>query len=188
MQIRLHIAAVLALMLNIFLSPVAGAQIRIPRIGILNSPKALGITVQTLENQSDAFNTFSLMADMDGIFTGEAKDPGARMCWIHGEPILKGVGDGFDYTFYAGAGASFGFVRDFGSTIHRNHGLTLAMASVAGVMLEFPGHIDLAIDFSAELGLHLRKDETYPDRTDLSWYANGILNCWMPQITLFYRF
>ena len=178
---------ILVLLAFLAANPAAG-QVRIARIGIVNSLKDMGLAVQTVENGSTGFNSYSLLINMDGVLNGEESWPGAKMHWCHQEIIASRDFEDFHCFFYFGGGASGGFVRDFSTLQHSNPGMMASMTADAGVLLRYRGNIDIALDWYAEIGMHLRKDENYVDKYNLSWYANGLLHCWMPCLTIYYKF
>ena len=167
--------------------PGANAQRRIERVGLLNSPKGFGVSLGIQQEDRRVYNTVSLTADLDGILGGIESTPGVKFTWLHQNQIRGGViRDDVDYGLYLGGGFTTGWVRDHGAP-NRNHGAILGMAAGAGVVFLFPNHIDIALSFTGEFGLQLRKDETF-GTLDLSWYENGVLKALIPQVTLYYRF
>ena len=178
----------LAVIVTLVAGVPAAAQVRIARVGVVNSLKDLGIAIQTVESGSSGFNTYSLLLNLDGVITGDYPMPGAKMHWSHQEIVASRDFEDFRTFLYFGGGACAGFLRDTATKMHSNPGLMLSMTADAGVMLRYKGSIDIALEWSAEMGLHLRRDETYLDKMGLSWYANGILHSWMPYLTVYYKF
>lgn len=165
----------------------AFAQRRIERAGILNSPKGFGVSLGISQDDRGIYNTVSITADMEGILDGTEEYPGAKITWLHENVLKRGkIRDDVDYAFFWGGGFSAGFVKDHGAA-NRNHGIMAGMATGVGVVFIFSGRLDISASFSGELGLQLRKDENY-GTMDLSWYENGVLKAFIPQITLYYRF
>lgn len=175
-------------LLGCFVATEAAGQIRVARLGVVNSLKDLGFTIQTVESGSSGFNSYSVLLNMDGVIGGEEPWPGAKVHWCHQEILASRSFEDFHCYFYLGGGTSGGFVRDFNKLQHSNSGIMASMTADAGVLLRYHGSIDIAIDWCAELGLHLRRDETYVKKLNLSWYANGLLQCWMPSLTIYYKF
>lgn len=166
----------------------ATAQVRIARIGVVNSLKDMGLAVQTVESGSTGFNSYCLLINMDGVISGDVSRPGAKIHWDHQEIIASREFDDCRWFFYFGGGASGGYVRDYSPLQQSNHGIMASMTADAGVLLRYRGNIDIALDWCAEIGMHLRKDESYVNKLNLSWYANGLLHCWMPYLTVYYKF
>lgn len=166
----------------------ATCQIRISRVGVVSSLKDMGITLQTVKSGSTGFNSYSLLFNMYGVISGNETWPGIKLHWCHQEILASKEFRDCHCFLYLGGGACGGYVRDFSSLQHPNPGIMASMTADAGVLLRYRSDIDIAIDFSAEMGLHLRRDETFEKRMNLSWYANGLLNCWMPSLTIYYKF
>ena len=165
----------------------AYAQRRVERAGIVNSPKEFGISLGVQQNDRQIYNTVNLTADLQGIMDGTETQPGIKFTWLHQNQIREGViREDVDYRIYLGGGFTTGYVRDHGEP-GRNMGPILGMAAGAGVLFLFQNNIDIGITFTGEFGLQLRRDEIF-GTLDLSWYANGVLKAFIPQVTLYYRF
>ena len=179
--------SLIAATLAVLFPTAASAGSRVAQAGVISSPKGFGISLGTRQNDRHIYNTLDLTADLEGILRGTENTPGIKLSYLH-ENILKSgtIRDDVACNFYVGGGVSAGYVKDHGPS-DRNHGAMLGLAAGVGVIFIFPGHIDIAIGFTGEFGLHLRKDERYGN-LDLSWYENGVLKAPIPQITLYYRF
>ena len=187
MKARFNIAF-LALIFLQSLAFGASAQVRIVRMGVANSFKDMGICVQTVEEGSSGFNNYSLLVNLGKVITGDAPSPGAKLHWCHQE-IVHSIDRGeYRLSLYFGGGAVAGFVRDYSKLSIPNPGLMAGMTADAGLLLCYRGNVDIAIDWSAEMALHLRRDEVYNRQFNLSWYVNGLLHAWIPCLTIYYKF
>lgn len=167
----------------------ASAQRRVERAGVVSSFKEFGISLGIRHGHgSSLYNTFSLNADMEGIFFGKEVVPGVKFSYTHQNFIRKGSFRGGDalYAIFFGGGFCGGYVKDSGGEWF-GHGPMAGLAADAGALFLFPCKIDIMLSLSGEFGLHLRKDLRYGS-TDLSWYRNGVVKAWVPNITIFYRF
>ncbi|MBO4606088.1 MAG: hypothetical protein J5667_06100 [Bacteroidales bacterium] len=165
----------------------ASAQRRIERAGVINSPKGFGLSVGIAQSDRRIYNTVNLTADMEGILDGTETTPGIKFSWLHENILRRGViRDDVSYCFFVSGGFTTGYVKDHGAA-NRNHGAILGLAAGTGVVFMFSERIDIALGFTGEFGMQLRKDETF-GTLDLSWYENGVIKAPIPQITLYYRF
>lgn len=175
---------ILALLMN---SVDSFAQRRIERVGVINSPKSFGVSLGIAQDDRRIYNTVNLTADLEGILGGTESTPGVKFTWLHENILKRGViRDDVAYAFFVGGGFSTGYVKDHGAP-DRNHGAILGLSAGTGVIFLFKANIDISISMTGEFGMQLRKDETF-GTLDLSWYENGVIKAWIPQITLYYRF
>lgn len=168
---------------------VSSAQSRVERVGVVNSLKEFGISIGVRQkHDSSLYNTFSLKADMEGIFLGEEMIPGVKISYTHQNFMKKGSfrdGEAL-YALFFGGGFCGGYVKDSGGE-WLGHGPMVGLAADAGALFIFPIGIDIMLSLSGEFGLYLRKDQRYSS-TELSWYRNGVAKVWVPNVTIFYRF
>lgn len=162
------------------------ASAEVDRLGLYNSPKGFGLKMENVLDERQS-NTLTLYADIDGLILDNEKWPGVKLSYSHNHFFKKGNLPEAEYAFYVGAGASAGWVRDFSRETARHKGICACLETSIGVLFTFSGHIDLALDFTLEAGLHFRKEELYGNPA-VSWYANGVFKTPLPQLTIFYRF
>lgn len=165
------------------------AQSKVERIGVVNSFKELGISVGVRQgHDSSLYNTFSLSADMEGIFMGKETTPGVKFSYIHQNLFKKGSFRGGEalYAIFFGGGFCGGYVKDSGGE-WLGHGPMAGLTAEVGALFAFPIKIDIMLSLSGEFGLYLRNDQRYGS-TEFSWYRNGVVKAWMPNVTIFYRF
>lgn len=176
-------------MLLCSLMNTVSAQSRVERVGVVNSFKEFGISLGVRQKyDSSLYNTFSLKADMEGVFLGEELSPGVKFSYTHQNFMKKGSfrdGEAL-YAFFFGGGFCGGYVKD-GVGEWLGHGPMAGLAADAGALFLFPCRIDIMLSLSGEFGLYLRKDRRYGS-TELSWYRNGVVKAWIPNVTIFYRF
>lgn len=165
------------------------AQGRVERVGVVNSLKEFGFSIGVRQgHDSSLYNTFSLKADMEGIFLGMEMIPGVKFSYTHQNFMKKGSFRGGEalYALFFGGGFCGGYVKDSGGE-WLGHGPMAGLAADAGALFLFPCRIDIMLSLSGEFGLYLRKDQRYGS-TELSWYRNGVVKAWIPNVTIFYRF
>ena len=101
-------------------------------------------------------------------------------------------------TLYAGPGISFGYVHDhdkgrklfdIGSLIANNDGFMFAVSGDAGCRFDFGKTIALDLSFTADAGLHVRRNEKEKsyEAASLSIYNNGLLQALYPQLTILFK-
>lgn len=167
----------------------ASAQSRVERAGVVNSLKEFGISLGVRQgHDSSLYNTFSLKADMEGIFLGKEMIPGVKFSYTHQNFMKKGSFRGGEalYALFFGGGFCGGYVKDSGGD-WLGYGPMAGLTADIGALFIFPIRIDIMLSLSGEFGLHLRKDRRYGS-TELSWYRNGVVKAWLPNVTIFYRF
>lgn len=164
--------------------------IHIIRAGLNNSFKTQGISLMTNSNRKEnTFNSYLVGLDTYGIYQKKTTQPGVKFQFSHNTVLsYKEITNGVFCLLYAGGGGVAGYVKDYASTM-RNSGVLLGITASAGGLLAFSGtRFELGMDFTAEMGLHLRKMVESNGSLGLSWYANGLIRALIPQILIYYRF
>lgn len=125
---------------------------------------------------------------MEGIFLGKEMIPGVKFSYTHQNFMKKGSFRGGEalYALFFGGGFCGGYVKDSGGD-WLGYGPMAGLTADIGALFIFPIRIDIMLSLNGEFGLHLRKDRRYGS-TELSWYRNGVVKAWLPNVTIFYRF
>lgn len=162
-----------------------------PSAGVFNSIKGVGATVRFPSGME--FGNISLYAEIYGIPTGRCSTPGVKLCYSH-NIILKGMEfETARLSFYAGPGVSVGYMRDaeIGKyegtdfTLARNSGFMAALSGTGGCLFNFSRNIALDLSFTAELGIHVRRDEKVHS-LNMNFYRNGLLQALYPQLSILF--
>ena len=182
-----------ALLLILAPAFLAGAQ----EYGLFNSPKGVGASVR-LPEKDGIFHTVNAYVDIYGVATSRCSYPGYKANISRQYVCNRFERDGFSVSFYAGPGLSVGYVRDHDkgrgfdltSLMADNEGVALALSGDAGFFFDFGRNVFLDLSWTAEAGIHLRRNEaekTY-NAASLSLYNNGLLQALYPQLTIYFRF
>jgi len=169
----------------------ASAQYRYSA-GLYQSPHGFGASFQ-YRTKEDNFNTFTLMADTYGVLKNRSDRAGVRLNFSHNYRLLTVGNSNCYFDFFAGSGASCGYVRDFEpgnlfltEELENNFGALLAVCGTAGCHFSFARRIDLELSWMLEAGMHIRKDETQ-NATLLKLYKNGLIHTYMPQLLILFK-
>lgn len=185
------LVATLALLLAMTLP--AGAQ----EFGLFSSPKGVGGSVRFPEKDG-IFHTAHAYVDIYGVATSRCSYPGFKANFSRQYVCRRFQRDGYSVAFYAGPGISLGYVRDHDkgrgfdltSLMADNEGFALAVSGDAGFFFDFGRNVFLDLSWTAEAGIHLRRNEAEKKYTaaSLSLYNNGLLQAIYPQLTVYFRF
>lgn len=190
-----RLAHILLLALALFWAPAfsAGAQ----EFGLFNSPKGIGASVH-LPEKDGIFHTANAYVDIYGVATSRCSYPGYKMNVSRQYVCRRFQKEGYSVSFYAGPGISFGYVRDHDkgrgfdltSLMADNEGFALAVSGDAGFLFDFGSNVFLDLSWTAEAGIHLRRNETEKSykAASLSLYNNGLIQAIYPQLTVLFRF
>ena len=180
----------MALLIALFFSVPAGAQDF--RTGIAVSPANIGLSADIPALSPFEFNRISAGADMYGILMGRTDRPGVSASYLHDFIFHISGNEGLIASFYAGAGASAGWVRDFeqgsfnpvDNTLKRDPGVMAALSGNIGCLLTFPGRsISVCVDMTGSFGGFARKNKDNGS-TLLSLYHNGIYRIMYPHVII----
>ncbi|MBO4671932.1 MAG: hypothetical protein J5640_08875 [Bacteroidales bacterium] len=177
-----------------FASPfIAGAQ----ELGLFSSPKGIGASVHFPEKDG-IFHTLHAYVDIYGVATSRCSFPGYKANFSRQYVCGRFQRDGYSIAFYAGPGLSLGYVRDHDkgrgfdltSLLADNEGMALAISGDAGFLFDFGRNVFLDLSWTAEAGIHLRRNEAewQYDAASMSLYNNGLLQAIYPQLTILFRF
>ena len=191
MYSKLHIALPL-LLLSLFWVPSAAQE----SLGVFNSPKGIGATVR-LQEKDGIFHTATAFIDIYGVATSRCSNPGLRFNVSRQYVIGRTQRGDVGMSFYAGPGATLGYVRDhdkgFGidlvSLFSDNEGFVAAISGDAGCRFDFGGMVSLDLSFASDLGVHIRKNEKEWEyfAPSVSIYNNGWMQWLYPQLTILFK-
>ena len=161
-------------------------------LGIYNSIKGVGLTLQ-LPSGGSEFDAFTVITEVYGIPTGRTEKAGVKFNYSHNIIFHQTEFENALLSFYAGPGVSAGYLRDAELGIHENHlvplkhkpGFMLALSGTVGSHLHFSRKLSLDISLTADLGIHMRRDETL-NSIGLNLYKNGIFQALYPQLSILY--
>lgn len=149
--------------------------------GIFQSPKGIGVSAD-LFSSTEHFDTFTLTMDLQCILSGKSSTPGIKLTYNYNKPIKEiKSGNGEPVIFYAGPGIACGYLRDTNSRI----GLMCGISADAGCMVFYESRLSLCVEFSVELGFHLREDSRV-GVSDFKFYEAGLTRAYLPQIKIQY--
>lgn len=163
--------------------------------GMYQSVKGVGISAMFWSYDGEA-DIITLRSDFYGVLSGRTRQPGVCLSYTHDYVFFEREGEDFRLQLHAGAGGMLGYVHDyergfysaFDRELEHERGGVVALTGNFGLRLDFfwrPVTIDFSI--TAAPGLHLRTEPDTGARI-LSFYRNGILQAYQPQINLMYFF
>lgn len=154
-----------------------------PLLGLYNSTKGFGVNAIRPVPGQEEFDNYTLYADIYGLPLGKSSIPGVYFSYTR-DYIFRTIEiDGIVFDFYAGAGASAGYVRDREA---ERMGGVFALCGDVGVRADFSRLISVALSLRTDLGLYISKE---PASTALlfSFYRNGLIRTLHPQISILFR-
>lgn len=182
-----------AVLLACCFSPVSGAQ----DAGLFNSPKGLGACLY-LPEKDGIFHTVTAYVDLYGIPSSRCLYPGFKANVSRQYSLKSWAKDGYSISMYAGPGVSAGYVRDhdkgrgidLSTLISDNPGVAFAVSGDIGWRFDFGGFVALDLSFTAEAGVHVRRNEKEKGyaATSLSIYNNGLMQALYPQLIILFKF
>lgn len=192
MQLKPH-SALTAIFLACVFCVGASAQ----DAGIFNSLKGIGASVRFPE-RNGVFHSATAFVDIYGIATSRCSYPGYKANFSRQYSLKTWKLDDYSIKMYAGPGLSVGYVRDHDkgrgidlvSLISDNEGMMFAASGDIGWMFDFGGLVSLDLSFTADAGVHVRRNEKERGywSPSLSIYNNGLMQAFYPQLTIWFRF
>ena len=189
---KLHIVLPL-LILSLVCTPSAAQE----SFGLFSSPKGIGAQIRFPE-QDGVFHSACAFIDIYGVATSRCSNPGLRFSVYRQYVLSRLQQSDVSLTFYAGPGATVGYVRDhdkgFGidlkSLVSDNEGAVAAISGDAGCRFGFGGRVSLDLSFAADIGVHVRRNERESGyfAPSLSIYNNGWMQWLYPQLTFLFSF
>lgn len=153
------------------------------QVGSSHSPKGLGLYVER-QDAAREISRGAFTLDFDGILSGETRRPGFRISYekLFLTPLYR-LPDNTQVDFCYGPGLVGGVVRDGDF-----QGPMAALCGSLGVRFTFPERpFAVGLSWGLDLGIHLQRVEG--ENTNLlRFYRPGVLRCWLPSLTLSYRF
>ena len=154
-----------------------------PLLGLYNSTKGFGINAIRPVSGQEEFDNFCLYADIYGLPLGKSTAPGVFFGYTR-DYIFRTIEiDQIVFDFYAGAGASAGYVRDREA---ERMGGVFALCGDVGVRADFSRLISVALSFRTDLGLYMSK-ESASAALLFSFYRNGLIRTLHPQISILFH-
>ena len=189
---RLKTSAVL-LALLLTACPISRAQVR--SAGIFNSLKGFGLSFELPSADENTFTSFNVFADIYGLVTSRTDVPGVRAGADRCRIFSRLSGKDVNFLFYAGTGLCLGYVHDYETGTYNgrkdvlvnNMGFVAALDGRVGCRFLFNRRITIDAAFSADLGVHVRKDENSRNAL-VRLYKNGIFQLIYPEVKLEYHF
>ena len=173
------------------------SEAREKRVGLFNSPKGFGLSLQMDNRDADEIRCFNVYADTYGLLSYRTYDVGISASYTHN--YILGVYD-YDYmrlSLYGGAGILGGYVHDYeagffskdadGRMLEKQMGVSLCLDCNAGLGMDFDRGITIDLSISLCPGVIIRKDRD-TGAALISLYKLGLINALMPQLCLYYRF
>lgn len=152
-------------------------------IGYISSPKYVGISYSLTNKNSQVSNNLSLNLDLMNVLKGESDHPGLRLCYNQTRPFENwDTKSGTIISFYAGPGASVGYVMDY----DEDFGWFIALSGTCGFDFKFIKPINIRIGIMGEFGIQCVNQGE--NNTKIKLYKNGIIRSVIPEISISYRF
>jgi len=172
---------ILALTMSFLLAVQFNAHAQGWSAGLYNSLKGMGVSIDYKAND-DIYNSFTLLADMTGIFGGRYTEPGIKMVYLHYNRLSAFSTEHADFGIFLAPGASTGLVRDHDTD---SFGTILTADIAIALNACFIRNIDIEVGFMAELGFFATSTVS---GTQMNIYDNGLRKAMIPSIKLMYRF
>lgn len=158
--------------------------------GVYNSLKGIGAEVE-IPNGGNEFTSLVAFAEIYGIPTGRCDKPGVKVRFSHNYVFKTFEEESTVFMLYAGPGVSAGYMRDFEVgrridktlTLTRNPGVMAALSGSFGCRFSFESRIALDLSFTADLGIHARRDEELHN-IDVRMYRNGLMQSFYPELSI----
>lgn len=159
-------------------------------LGVFNSLKGIGATVEIPRGENE-FMSFVAFTEIYGIPTGRCDKPGVKARFSHNFIFKTFEQEATIFMLYAGPGVTAGYMRDFEVgrridktlTLTHNPGLMAALCGSIGCRFSFESRIALDLSFTADLGIHARKDEALHN-IDVRMYRNGLMQAFYPELSI----
>ncbi len=150
-------------------------------IGTSWSFSGIGITYERNVSE-DAFALVSLQAEMAETFIGRAVHPGlsAAFSWNLVFAQIESR-NGNQVRFYAGPGLAAGVGQDIKSP----PGLFFGLKGRLGMQCLFDRRVNISVSLAPLLGIYISKQDEY---TNARVYRHGLLQTFLPEIGISYRF
>ena len=163
--------------------------------GTLHSPKGVGATVLLQSRSGREMDIFTLRTDFYGLLAGRTRDVGGCIVYTHDYVLWDLEGEDYRLRLHAGAGAQLGYVHDFEKgffsaterRLVRNAGGMASATGNVGLCVDLGRRLTMDVSFSVAPGVHLRADRN-TGALLVSFYRNGVIQSYIPQLNLMYRF
>lgn len=150
--------------------------------GLYNSVKGFGPAVE-FQLKSGSYCDICIIADTYDVFFNEVRQPGIRGSFYYNTNLIKWEQRFCDIELFAGPGVFAGYGRD----ASREPGFYFTLNANGGFRFVLRPDITFIVSLELGLGLHLGHDNLQ-SYNKLHLYKYGILNSWMPQLTVLYTF
>ena len=180
MRLRLTVLALTLLLPSFCVNALAQKGLG---IGSFQSFKGVGLSFETLSPSGREFNTFTLYADLAGMYLGYNEAPGVKFNYSHNIRIAQFSPQTLDdLSFIAGSGFSTGWVKDSGRD---NYWVSAALSGTFGARAVFPCRVCFILGITLETGLLLYDNGGHATTT---LYRDGIYHIILPHLTISYQF
>lgn len=153
--------------------------------GIFNSPKGFGVSADVKTSQNVL--SFSLFADMYGVFSRKSDVPGVRAEMFFNREILSRKLKYGTMAFYAGPGASLGYVRDFRKDFPSVMGAEVSVCADTGLEFIFREKVILDLSIALDMGLFITS-KADDGESPVRFYRNGGFQFFYPQLKIMFPF
>lgn len=153
--------------------------------GIFNSPKGFGVSTDIKTSQNVL--SFSLFADMYGVFSRESDIPGIKAEIFFNREILSRKLKYSTMALYAGPGASLGYLRDFRKDSPSAMGMEVSVCTDTGIEFIFREKVILDLSLALDLGLFI-SPKADDGESPVRFYRNGGLQFIYPQLKIMFPF
>lgn len=169
----------LSLLCVLLFSVAAGAQSA--SVGVFQSYKGLGFTLQTPCEDHSGFNNYFLFADMASVFSGISTSPGVKFDYSHNYRLHTFTSArGEDLCIFAGSGVSAGWVQD---DMRPSFGFEAALTGSFGARVAFERGVVLTLGVSLDTGAFIFRDN---GNIKFSVYRNGLYHSFYPYLCISY--
>lgn len=152
------------------------------RIGTFHSTKGIGLSFESIVDELN-FDSLSILADMNGVLTGEHSTPGLKVNYSRNIIFRSYEREESTISLYVGPGITAGHIRDAKSPTS----IVAGIHGTLGAMISYNKNIDLSFALSTDIAFKLLRDH-YKSSSILGLYRSGVYRTIVPEIRIQYRF
>lgn len=153
-------------------------------IGVWQGLKGVGISSHVPHNNG-TFNSYVVGVDFEKVLFSKSNIPGFAASFAHLLPVLPlRSREARSLFLYYGPGVMTGIVRDGDKGV----GFVACLSAVGGIRATFDKNIELALEWRANLGVHLTANRTESFMINSGLYRAGLARVYLPQLKIHYMF
>lgn len=149
-------------------------------IGVYQSPKGFGLSIEPFKD-SLSFNSYTILADMFGVLTGDYVSPGFKFTYCRKFIFKQHTSKDYKLDLYGGPGLTAGMSRDF----HDPMGFTAGLHGALGGRYSYARKISISLEISSDIAFKMHTDQR--GATEMGFYKAGIIHALYPEVRIQYN-